>query len=234
MCVLSREDAVCSVHGDDSLLAGPDKREIDKIIEELQTKTNLQITVEGNLADFLGVYIDRRKDGTIHLTQPHLIDQILKDLRLDDNKINTRSTPAASSKLFARHAKSPLFDDSFNYRSVIGKLNYLENATRSDIFYAVHQCARFVSDPKIEHGEAVRWLGRYLNGTRNLGTIMKPLADKELEVYVDASFCGDWDPVEAAHNRDTARLRHRDIINYAGCPLLWKSQLQTEVALSST
>jgi hypothetical protein len=39
---------------------------------------------------------------------------------------------------------------------------------------------------------------------------------------------------EAATDRDTARSRHGYIINYAGCPLLWKSQMQTEVALSST
>ena len=63
---------------------------------------------------------------------------------------------------------------------------------------------------------------------------MRPMSDKDLEVYVDASFCGDWDPKEAATDRDTARSRHGYVINYAGCPLLWKSQLQTEVALSST
>jgi hypothetical protein len=51
---------------------------------------------------------------------------------------------------------------------------------------------------------------------------------------VDASFCGDWDPVEASKDRDTARSRHGYIISYAGRPLLWKSHLQTEVALSST
>ena len=63
---------------------------------------------------------------------------------------------------------------------------------------------------------------------------MNPISGKDLEVFVDASFCGDWDPVEAATDRDTARSRHGYIINYAGCPLLWKSQLQTEIALSTT
>ena len=64
---------------------------------------------------------------------------------------------------------------------------------------------------------------------------MQPMENKDLEVYVDASFCGDWDPKEAATDRDTARSRHGYVINYAGCPLLlWKSQLQTEVALLST
>ena len=147
---------------------------------------------------------------------------------MKDENVKPRTTPAASSKLLTRHSKSKPFDNSFNYRSVIGKL------TRSDVSYAVHQCARFVSDPKLEHGEAVRWLGQYLKGTKDKGTIMKPMPDRELEVYINASFCGDWNPIEAAQDRDTARSRHGYIIKYAGCPLLWKSQLQTEVALSST
>jgi hypothetical protein len=231
-CVFYRGKTLFVLYTDDSLFAGPDGREIDQIIEVLQTKAKLAITVEGNLlADFLGVNIDRRDDGTIHLSQPaHLIDQILNDLRLDGDKVKGRSTPAASSKLLTQHSKSSSFDNSFNYCPVIGKLNYLEKATGSDISYTVHQCARFVSHPKIEIGEAVRWLGRYLKGTRDKRTVMRPMKGKELEVYVDASFCGNWDPAEAARDRDTARLRHGYIINYAGCPLLWKSQLQMEVA----
>ncbi|KAI2494618.1 hypothetical protein MHU86_19896 [Fragilaria crotonensis] len=218
-CVSYRGSTLYVLYTDDSLLAGPDKKEIDKIIDELQKKAKLSITVEGDLADFLGVSIDPRTDGTIHLSQPHLIDQILEDLRLNGTNVKSRSTPAASSKLLTRQSDSEVFDNSFNYRSVIGKLNYLEKATRSDIAYAVHQCARFVSDPKKEHGDAVRWLGRYLLGTRDKGTIMQPMTNKDLEVFVDASFCGDWDPKEAASDRDTARSRHGYIIRYANCPL---------------
>jgi hypothetical protein len=63
---------------------------------------------------------------------------------------------------------------------------------------------------------------------------MQPMTDKDLEVFVDASFCGDWDPKEAATDLDTERSRHGYVINYAGCPFFWKSQLQTRVALLST
>jgi hypothetical protein len=233
-CVYYRGKTLYVLYTDDSLLAGPDENEIQQIIDELQTKSMLSITVEGDLADFLGVSIERKEDGTIHMTQPHLIEQILGDLRMLDETVKPRSTPAASSKVLTRHSQSPDFDGSFNYRSVIGKLNYLEKATRSDISFAVHQCARFVSEPKREHGEAVRWLARYLKGTKDKGTILKPIEGKDLEVFVDASFCGDWCPEEAAMDRDTARSRHGYIIQYAGCPLLWKSQLQTEIAMSST
>ena len=72
-------------------------------------------------------------------------------------------------------------------------------------------------------------------GTKDKGTILRPSKEKQdLEVYVDADFAGNWDAKEAAHDRDTARSRHGYLIMYAGCPILWKSQLQTEIALSST
>jgi hypothetical protein len=60
-------------------LAGLDKAEIDQIIKEMQ-EAKLDVTIKGNLQDFLGANVERKTDGTIHLTQPHLIDQILKDL----------------------------------------------------------------------------------------------------------------------------------------------------------
>ena len=74
------------------------------MIYDLQHMAKLAITVEGDLADFLGVNIDRRDDSTIHLSQPHLIDQrILEELRLKDNTVKICTTPAASSKLLTQH-----------------------------------------------------------------------------------------------------------------------------------
>jgi hypothetical protein len=66
-----------------------------------------------------------------------------------------------------------------------------------------------------------------------MGTILRPVEGKDLEVYVDADFCGNWDSKET-WDVDTARSRHGYIISCAGCPVMWKSQLQTEIALSST
>ena len=50
---------------------------------------------------------------------------------------------------------------------------------------------------------------------------------------MDADLAGNWDPDES-DDSDTARSRHGYLIFHAGCPILWKSQLQTEIALSST
>ena len=85
-----------------------------------------------------------------------MIDQIIKDVRLEGDEVKIMNTPTASTKLISRHTDSPDFDESFHYRSVIGKLNFLEKSTRPDISYTVHQCARFTERPKREHEKAIR------------------------------------------------------------------------------
>ena len=97
-----------------SILADPSEKDIDQIIKDLR-KSKLDLTIEGDLHNFLEVNIEKKKDGTIHLTQPHLIDQIMKDLRLDNDRVTTKTTPASSSVLLSRHSTSQPQDDSFNY-----------------------------------------------------------------------------------------------------------------------
>jgi hypothetical protein len=90
---------------DDSMLAGPDPREIEECIKEMK-KVNLDITVKGDLSDFLGVNIDRLPDGSCHLSQPKLIDSILEDPRLSGDNVVTKAAPMSSSKLLSRHPDS--------------------------------------------------------------------------------------------------------------------------------
>ncbi len=161
-------------------------------------KAELDLTVEGDIADFLEVKIEKSQDGkSFGLTQPHLIDDIVKELRLDSGKTAIKQTTGASSKPMLRNPTAEPFDGHFDNRRVIGKLNYLEKCTRIDMTYATRQCARFVSKPKDVRGKAVKWIGRYLAGTKNKGIIMKPDQSKGFEVYVDAPFVGDWDPDSA-------------------------------------
>ena len=68
----------------------------------------------------------------------------------------------------------------------------MDAGSHSDIAYATHQCTRFAANPKIEHRKAVRWIGRYLNGTKDKGgMIFMPDSFMGLEVYVDVDFAGN-------------------------------------------
>ena len=205
--------------------------EIESIIEEIKA-AQLDITVLGDLKDFLGVNINKEDCGRIHVSQPHLIKQIIEQAFQTNAK--PRCTPAKASTILKQHRNLSSYTPEFNYKSIIGKLNYLERGTRSDISYATHQCARYSIDPKRPHVEAIRWLVRYLIGSKDKGYYIKPNINEGLKVYVDADFSGNWDPIEPELDRDTARSRHGYIITYMGAPIIWKSQLQTEIALSST
>ena len=232
-CVFTKGKIVYILYTDDSILMGPDAKELDDLIEKMK-QTDLDLTVEGDISDFLGVKIDYKNDGTIHLTQPQLINSILKELNLDKPNTKIKRTPAASSKILSAFPNSNSFDGHFHYRRIIGKLNYLERSTRPDISYAVHQCARFAADPKQEHGEAIKWLCRYLCATKDKGLILRPDHTASFHVYVDSDFSGKWVPEEAQDDINTARSRYGYIVTYHGCPVAWASKMQTEIALSST
>jgi Reverse transcriptase (RNA-dependent DNA polymerase) len=231
-CVFYRGKAMYLLYTDDSILAGPDRKELERITQEMQ-QCGLKITVEGDIEDFLGVNIQKRPDGSFELTQKRLIASILEDLGLNRDNATTKDTPMASTKLLSRHPDSAPFDGHFHYRRVVGKLAYLEKCTRPDLAYAVHQCARFCADPKYQHGQAVKWIGRYLKGTKEQGMIFRPTDDK-LDLYVDSDWSGNWDRSIAATDASTARSRHGYVLKFCGCPIFWASQLQTEIALSST
>ena len=189
-CVLYRGNTIYVLYTDDSIIAGPCREELNKTIDEIK-RVGLDITVEGNLEDFWGVRMDRRKDGTIHMSQPQLIKQIVNDMKVDMNELKSKPTPMVSSRILQRHQSSTPHDDSFHYRLIIGKLNYLEKGSRPDLSYSVHQCARFAAHPKIKHSKAIRRIVRYLVGTMDKGTTIKPDKTKGLQVHVDADFAGN-------------------------------------------
>ena len=88
---------------------------------------------------------------------------------------------------------------SWNYREAIGMLNYLQASTRPDIAMAVHQCARFLANPKITHERAVMRIGKYLLGTKDRGLKFTPDTSKGVECHVDADFAGSWDKADSGN-----------------------------------
>jgi hypothetical protein len=57
-------------------------------------------------------------------------------------------------------------------------------------------------------------------------------SDDQCQVWVDADFSGNWNREESMEDPDTARSRTGYVVRFLGCPIMWKSQLQTEIALS--
>jgi hypothetical protein len=187
---------------------GPVQSQVTEVIKLILERFKIQ--EEGDMCEFLGIEVTKGDDGSLSLRQPHLIDSILKDLHLDKGNVTPRMTPALKTRILHKDTTGEPFDESFHYRSIIGKLNYLEKSTRPDLSFAVHQCARFCSDPKKSHATAVKYIGRYLATTKDKGIQVKP------------------------NNPTTARSRTGYVIQFAGYPIVWASKIQTKIALSVT
>jgi hypothetical protein len=96
---------------------------------------------------------------------------------------------------------------------------------------AVHQCARFSSILRYEHGKATKQIGRYLLATKDKGIECTPTSNG-LECYADANFSGNWDEQLVPFDNSTLRSGTGYIIRYSGMPIAWASRLQTEGAHS--
>jgi hypothetical protein len=106
-----------------------------------------------------------------------------------------------------------LFAEKWHYRSILRKLNFLEKSTRPEIAYAVHQCARFTSNPRQSHVNAVKYLCHYLLAMKDMGLILRPDVTKSFEVHVDCNFAGNWVKEDAINDPSTAKSHTGYIIS---------------------
>ena len=101
-------------------------------------------------------------------------------------------------------------------------LNYLVNCTQPEMAFAVHQCARFSNDPKHSHEQVAKRILRYLvylRDSKSLGIKFSPDRQKSMEIFVDASFAGDWNQ---AWSEESSSVMPRTgyVIKYANCPII--------------
>ena len=115
--------------------------------------------------------------------------------------------------------------DSVTYASVVGSLMYDMVGSRPDLAFAVGLVSRFVSKPSREHWEAVKWILRYLKGSKDVCLTFTKSENFEVEGFCDSDYSTDLD-------------KRRSIIGYVfkvgGNTVSWRSTLHHVVALSTT
>jgi hypothetical protein len=228
-CLLYKKNLLVVLYCDDAGLAAPSSEIIDVFIGELEHR-GFKLTREGSFSEFLGIkFSEDKAAGTITLTQKGLIKKVIAAAGLQD--CNPNWTPASPQALGIDPDGPPMRED-WSYPSIVGMLLYLATNTRPDISFAVSQVARFNHNPKQSHAQAVKMIIRYLHRTSDKGTIVKPTGTLQLDCYADSDFCGRFrsDP---DYNPSSAKSRTGYIITLGGAPLIWKSQLQSEISLST-
>jgi hypothetical protein len=233
-CLFMKENMICVVYVDDTILCGPDSNALEAEIRglgvnNLEQRHAFQLRNEGEVGDFLGIRIHKNSTDTFNLTQTGLIEKVIAATGMQD--CNSISTPTSKEALGSDRDGED-FDEKWKYSTIVGMLLYLSSNTRPDITYAVHQCARYSHNPKKSHGKAIKRIIRYLQGTKDKGMIFTPSGEFQVNCFVDADFAGLWG---AEYDQDPVCVKSRTgyVITFMGCPLLWASKLQTQIALST-
>ena len=160
-CVCYKEVMVLIFYVDYCLICSPSKDKIDEVYAYLQAYLKIEYGV--NIKNYLGIEMYHRPDVSIHMRQPY-ITQIFPNMITSMEKSSAKPTPAVKPPL-AKNEGSHAGKNDFNYRSVIGSLNFLTNSTLHEAQFLVYQFARFSADPKLPHNQAVKRVIKYLNGS---------------------------------------------------------------------
>lgn len=229
-CLFYRKGLMMILYVDDAGIAAPNREEVEKLVEELRAE-DFDLEIEGDFTEYLGIGIDHRSDGTKNMTQKGLIEKIIQTTKMEGYKPNT--TPAQQVAL-GSDKEGELWDQrDWNCASIVGMLLCVSNDTRPDITFAVSQVARFTAQPRLSHARAIKTIVRYLAGTKDKGIVVKPDGTFDLKCWVNADFAGLYGR-EAYLNPKSVKYRYGCIITFGGVPVVWKSQLISEICSSTT
>ena len=158
-CLYYHSSVVFLVYIDDCIVFSPDDRAIDQVVTDLRACSQcFTVDDQGDIGDLLGIQVQKQDDGSIKLTQPQLIESIIKDLHLQ-SRSNSKTTPGVTTNLLRKDTNSPDMSPDFHFHSIISKLNFLEKSTWPEISISIHQCTHFSESPKKSHTEAVKHIG---------------------------------------------------------------------------
>ena len=206
------------VYVDDLIITGNDPTLVSQIIAKLDSTFSTKDL--GTLSFFCGVEVLPTATGLLLSHRKYVVDLLSKHNMLSSKPV---STPlAVGSSLSLRDGSPPV--DATMFRQIVGGLQHLR-MTRPDITFAVNKLSQFMHAPSSIHWGAVKRLLRYLNGTRDLGIILKSTTPISLHGFSDA----DW-----AGNPDDRTSTGAYVIFLGGNPIAWSSTKQRTVARSST
>jgi histone deacetylase 1/2 len=171
------------IYVDDIIVASSSQAATDALLKDLSHEFSLKDL--GDLSFFLGIEVQKVANGIV-LSQAKYAQDILT--RVGMVNCTGVSTPLSSSeKITAQEGDLLGPEDSTNYRSMVGALQYL-TLTRPDISYAVNKVCQYLHAPTTVHWTAAKRILRYVKHTRIVGLTFL----KSSSTLVSAFFDADW------------------------------------------
>lgn len=214
------------VYVDDIAAASDNIKQIDWFYRALSARFHAKNL--GEIGKLLGVRITRdRKNKTIYLDQEQYLDKVLCQFGVSKAKHKAKTIPAADYKNLQPAIDGDQKFDVTLYQQMIGSLMYAMTLTRPDIAFVLGYLARYMSNPAIHHGHAMKELMRYIRSTIQQKLRYGPSNedhDEHFVIYTDA----DW-----ANDKVDRKSVSGGVGMFYGGPFCWMSKKQRSVAKSS-
>jgi hypothetical protein len=168
----------------DDIIFGSTDEKLCKRFSEIMSK-EYEMSMMGELTFFLGLQIKQTRDG-IFISQEKYVKDLLT--KFNFHSVSSMKTPM-SAPINLDSDLDGISVDQTTYRGMVGSLMYL-TASRPDIMFATCFCARYQSNPKKSHMDAVKRIFRYLKGSPVLGLWYPKGSGLELMGYSDSDHAG--------------------------------------------
>ena len=163
-------------------------------------------------------------DCSITISQRQYLESILCKEHMD--MANPVGMPLDPNIVLELNPDGNTGDHSNSYARLIGELQFIANATRPDIVYAISRLSSYTANPMLQHVSALKWVLRYLSGTRSYGITYSDVLGHPNYFfgYADTAFT----------NADDQKLTTSYVFMIAGGAVTWYSKWQSITALSLT
>jgi histone deacetylase 1/2 len=173
------------IYVDDIIVTSSSDHAIAALLKDLNA--HFAIKDLGALHFFLGIEVQRTAHSLL-LTQAKYAHDLLAKVGMLDCK--SAPTPLSSSEPLSLHEGTPLGpEDSSQYRSIVGALQYL-TLTRPDLSFSVNKVCQYLHAPTTAHWTAVKRILRYVKNTSQLGITFRKSSSTLLSAFSDADWAG--------------------------------------------
>ena len=173
------------IYVDDIIVASSSQRATDALLKDLSADFALKDL--GDLHYFLGIEVQKTSAGIV-LNQAKYAADVLRRVGMKDCK--SFPTPLSSSEPISAKGGEPLGpDDSTNYRSIVGALQYL-TLTRPDISFAVNKVCQYLHAPTTVHWMAAKRILRYIQSTMSVDLTLTRSRSTLVSAFSDVDWAG--------------------------------------------
>jgi histone deacetylase 1/2 len=172
------------VYVDDIIVTSSSNHAILALLKDL--KAHFAIKDLGDLNFFLGIEVKRTADSLL-LTQAKYAHDLLAKVGMLDCK--SAPTPLSPSEPLSLYEGTPVgLEDSSQYRSIVGALQYL-TLTRPDLSFLINKVCQYLHAPTT-HWTAAKRILRYVKNTSQLGITFRKSSSTLLSAFSDADWAG--------------------------------------------